>query len=400
MDHPNQALMLCDFSFDVPERLIAQQPLTQRDDSKLLIWDGQSITHGQVRRLCDAVPKDTLFILNDSRVIASRLHGKLKTGGAVELLLLEPCGDDRGELWLALGKPMKKLLVGTDIYFASGLSAKVTAIRPPSDSGPQPFEVKLSLIGSDLLAWLDQHGEMPLPPYISRKNQTDTTRSLDKSRYQTVYAQSRESVVRTKTGKDETLGATLGSTVEGSVAAPTAGLHFSNQVISSLKDHGCSFAHVTLHVGAGTFLPVKTSDPAAHIMHSERYMVPRSTLQAIMDAKKNGRKIIAVGTTALRSLEGLCRQSRQQSKPISELTDQWLRTDIFIRPEFKSSRHRPQLCDGIMTNFHQPESTLFMLICALIGFDQAHTIYREAISQDYRFFSYGDSSLLWFGHID
>ena len=377
MDNPRHALTLRDFSFDVPEKLIAQQPLPQRDDSRLLIWDGHKITHSQVRQLRDAVPKDTLFILNDSRVIASRLQGKLKTGGAIELLLLEPCGDERGETWLSLGKPMRKLAVGTEISFEHGLTAKITALRPPSDSGPQPFEVKLSLPGSDLLAWLEQYGQMPLPPYIERKHQTDATKSLDKSRYQTVYAQNPGSVA-------------------GSVAAPTAGLHFTDRVLSDLRDHGCSFSHVTLHVGAGTFLPVKTSDPSAHVMHSERFMVPKATLDAIFDAQKNQRKIIAVGTTALRSLEGLCRQAAQQSAPLEAIADRWLRTDIFIRPEFRTSRHQPQLCDGIMTNFHQPESTLFMFICALIGFDQAHAVYKEAIAESYRFFSYGDSSLLWF----
>ncbi len=280
---------------------------------------------------------------------------------------------------------MRKLAVGTDIIFEHGLTARILSVRPPSDSGPQPFEVKLSLAGSDLLAWLDRHADVPLPPYIGRSNQTAETRVQDKSRYQTIYAQSLEAV----NGSTKSL-------MGGSVAAPTAGLHFTDRVLQALKARGCSFAHVTLHVGAGTFLPVKTSDPSQHVMHSERYLVPAQTLAAIDQARATGRLIIAVGTTALRSLEGLCKEAASQNVPLSALTDQWLRTDIFIRPKFKSSRHRVKLCDGIMTNFHQPESTLFMLICALIGFNEAHTVYREAIQKGYRFFSYGDSSLLMF----
>jgi S-adenosylmethionine:tRNA ribosyltransferase-isomerase len=372
MSDKETSLMLTDFSFAVPDELIAQKPLQQRDDSRLLIWDGQTISHSFVRQLCDAVPKGTLFILNDSRVIASRLHGNLKTGGAIELLLLEPYQVGQAESWLSLGKPMRKLAVGTKIYFEDGLTAEVLDLGRPSAAGPQPFEVRLNLTGSKLLNWLDQFGEMPLPPYITRKNPSADTKTLDRSRYQTVYAQD-----------------------SGSVAAPTAGLHFTESVLSSLMQRECTFANVTLHVGAGTFLPVKTSNPASHVMHSERFLVPKQTLSAISQARREGRKVITVGTTALRSLEGLCREAERQSIEPMDLTNEWLRTDIFIRPEFKSSRHQPKLCDGIMTNFHQPESTLFMLICALIGFERARALYQEAISHQYRFFSYGDSSLLW-----
>ncbi len=366
--------MLKDFSFEVPEAQVAQHPLSQRDSSRLLIWQKNEIIHSQIKNLADAVPECSLIIVNNSRVIASRLHGKLATGGAVEILLLEPdvASVDKRESWLALGKPMRKLGTGTKVYFDAGLTATITKESPTESSGPQPFTVELSLSGEDLLGWLDKHGEMPLPPYISRKDSTESTKAQDKERYQTVYAQ----------------GA-------GSVAAPTAGLHISKEIMANLAAKNCQFSHVTLHVGAGTFLPVKADDPAKHVMHSERFMVPRETIRDIERAQAENRRIIVVGTTALRSLEGLMNQARHEGVKPETLAGRWLRTDIFIRPKSKEDRHKPWCADALMTNFHQPESTLFMLICALVGYDNAHRIYRRAVDEGYRFFSYGDSSLLW-----
>jgi S-adenosylmethionine:tRNA ribosyltransferase-isomerase len=366
------------FRFDVPEAQVAQRPLSERDSSKLLVCNGHEVSHSQVLNLAEYVPNGTLFIVNDSRVIASRIHGKLPTGGAIELLLLEPVvtgtgsQGHSGEIWLCLGKPMRKLSLGTVVTFAGGLTATISHESAPSDSGPQPFEALFNLRGEGLLAWLDLHGEMPLPPYISRKNPSPDLQKFDRERYQTVYAGGL-----------------------GSVAAPTAGLHFTTRVMEELRQKNCEFAHVTLHVGAGTFLPVKTNDPAAHTMHFERFLVPTATLQAIQKAKAQGRKIVVVGTTALRSLEGLQALAKAGASSQEELAGKWLRTNIFIRPSFAEDRHKPWCADAIMTNFHQPESTLFMLVCALMGYERMQTLYQEAISSGYRVYSYGDSSLLW-----
>ena len=364
------------FDFAVPPDQVAQRPLLERDHSKCLIWDGHKVSHSQVSNLSNAVPKGTLFIVNDSRVIASRIHGKLVTGGAVELLLLEPllytAARDAGETWLCLGKPMRKLAAGTIVTFSHGLTATIVNDCAPSDSGPLPFEARFNLAGENLLTWLEANGEMPLPPYILRKNPSADQQKFDRDRYQTVYAGDL-----------------------GSVAAPTAGLHFTPEVLASLKAKQCEIMHVTLHVGAGTFLPVKTNDPARHTMHFERFMVPAQTLASIKKAKTEGRKVVVVGTTALRSLEGLHALSISENCGIEELAGKWLRTNIFIRPSFAKDRHTPWCADGIMTNFHQPESTLFMLVCALVGYHQMRAIYNEAVQQQYRFYSYGDSSLLW-----
>ena len=373
---PNEPyLCLKDFDFEVPAELVAQHPLMERDAAKLLIWDGHKISHGQVIDLFKSVPEGSLFIVNNSRVIASRIHGRLETGGAIELLLLEPLtnqGAGDTEAWQCLGRPMKKLSSGTKIIFPDGLTGIVTKEPKHSGSGPEPFEVSFNLSGETLLAWLSEHGEMPLPPYISRKDASASTHKEDRERYQTVYSEGL-----------------------GSVAAPTAGLHFTDRVINLLKQKKCSFIHVTLHVGAGTFLPVKAHDPANHKMHSERFLVPKDTISAIQSAKSEGRKIIIVGTTALRSLEGLYRLAETSGSSAMEMAGQWLRTDIFIKPAVASQRHKPWCADALMTNFHQPESTLFMLVCALIGYNAARQIYSNAVQHNYRFFSYGDSSLLW-----
>ena len=306
-------------------------------------------------------------------MIASRIHGKIATGGAVEFLLLEPTGSSSGEeTWLCLGKPMRKLLRGTIVAFPHGLNACIVRESEPSDGGPQPFEARFNLTGDKLLAWLEEYGEMPLPPYIARKNPSAAQQKLDRERYQTVYAGDL-----------------------GSVAAPTAGLHFTEKVLASLKAKHCEVAYVTLHVGAGTFLPVKTSDPGLHTMHFERFLVPSATLAAVQKAKAQGRKVVVVGTTALRSLEGLHALSIKENCAVEDLGGKWLRTNIFIRPSLASDRYKPWCADAILTNFHQPESTLFMLVCALIGYDKMRSLYQEAVLGGYRFYSYGDSSLLW-----
>ena len=375
----NTPLTLKDFHYELPDGQIAQAPLAGRDDARLLTWQNEAIHHATIKDLASLVPPQALFIVNDSKVIASRIRFRLPTGAQAEFLLLEPTGNHVvgvSEDWLALGRPTRKLREGT--AYDVGHDLRVTVLKAlsasddTSESGPKPFPVRLSLQGPDLLQWLANHGEMPLPPYIERRGANASVAAQDKIRYQTVYAAG-----------------------EGSVAAPTAGLHFTDNVINQLKAKDCRFASVTLHVGAGTFLPVKSPDISQHEMHSERFMVPKTTLQEIEQAKKEGRAIIVVGTTALRSLEGLAVLSKEQGKPLAELTDIWNRTSIFIRPVHKDSIHTSWVADALMTNFHQPESTLLMLVSALVGYDKIKNIYGEAIKQGYRFFSYGDSSLLW-----
>jgi S-adenosylmethionine:tRNA ribosyltransferase-isomerase len=257
------------------------------------------------------------------------------------------------------------------IRLEENLQAIVTSRHDANPDATPLLTVEFNCDGARLLRWLDQFGDMPLPPYIDRKNPDRDQIKKDKANYQTVYAEGL-----------------------GSVAAPTAGLHFSDPLIRRLNERGCELAEVTLHVGAGTFLPVKSHDPNLHTMHSERFIVPKSTYDSIMRAKSEKRPVIVVGTTALRSLEGLSQLAAREGRSNADLLDRWLRTDIFIKPTYRDDIYEPWAPDFLMTNFHQPQSTLFMLICALVGFDAAHAIYDDAIKSGYRLFSYGDSSLL------
>ena len=373
-------LTLKDFSFEVPENLIAQQPLASRDQSRMLVWRDSACHHDFVTGLPGLVPRGTLFIVNVSKVIASRIRFLLPTGGQSELLLLEPTTDqpfdDTFSTWKALGRPMRRFKLGQLYNLGNALEAKILELPPGSESGASPMTISLSLGGTALLNWLEAYGEMPLPPYIERGrgevSDQQKNNALDRERYQTVYAEP-----------------------SGSVAAPTAGLHFSDDLIKRLEAHNCQIEPVTLHVGAGTFLPVKTLNLDQHVMHSERFMVPSTTLAAIRKAQESSRPVVVVGTTALRALEGLDHRAKELETSREALGDSWHRTQIFIKQKTRSDIFTPWACDGLMTNFHQPESTLFMLISALVGFDPAKSIYASASAEGYRFFSYGDSSLLW-----
>jgi S-adenosylmethionine:tRNA ribosyltransferase-isomerase len=369
-----ERLVRSDFAWSIPSDQIAHQPTSRRDDSKLLVWKDHKITHSKTSDLASFVPPGTLFIVNDSKVIASRILFNIPTGASCEILLLEPCGENADETrWSALIRPLKKLSPSLEIDLGNGLFGKILKVLPTTSEETPVAEVRFNLSINDLLNWLQKHGTMPLPPYIDRKRGGEGMKSLDAERYQTVYAHS-----------------------QGSVAAPTAGLHFTNDVIESLKLHGCEFANVTLHVGAGTFLPVKAQDIEHHKMHSERFFVPKDTYNKIMTAKASQRPIICVGTTSLRTLEGLYQIAQSRSDSMENLCNQWLRTDIFIRPKDKQRCYQSWFASALMTNFHQPESTLLMLVCSLIGFDTCKKIYGEAVNKNYRFFSYGDSSLLFF----
>jgi S-adenosylmethionine:tRNA ribosyltransferase-isomerase len=277
------------------------------------------------------------------------------------------------ESWLALARPVKKLKIGQVFDLGHDLQATITNLPDQSKDGVQPIKVAFSLTGQSLLKWLENYGEVPLPPYISRKHAAHDSRAEDQTRYQTIYAG-----------------------LNGSVAAPTAGLHFSKALIERLKTRGCEIHPITLHVGAGTFLPVKTQTIADHTMHSERFMINKSTLEAMSSAKALRRTVVLVGTTTFRAIEGFKEITRLTKKDPLELADTWQRTGIFIHPKTKEDRYEPWFGDALMTNFHQPESTLLMLVSAIFGYSRIQEIYKEAVAKSYRLFSYGDSSLLWF----
>lgn len=364
-------LCLDDFIYDLPLELVAQEPLASRDLAKLLVRDfNGSIVDSSISDLADHIPVGSTLIVNNSKVIPSRLLGTLSTGAKAEIMLLEQVESDKN-IWKAIGKPTKRLNVGCRVDFGLDLSATVIT-EPLRSLGSSPFEISFNLGKDDFNSWITKNGYIPLPPYIVRKSPDRADISKDRDSYQTVYAEHK-----------------------GSVAAPTAGLHFTENVLERLKRRDVRIASVTLHVGAGTFLPVKDREIDKHIMHDERYLVPRSTLMEIESAKKERRKIIAVGTTTLRSLESLYLRAEKERIDPFDLSDSLLRTDLFIRPKFRGDKYRAHNIDALMTNFHQPGSTLFMLISALIGVDEARRFYQHAVERRYRFFSYGDSSLLW-----
>jgi S-adenosylmethionine:tRNA ribosyltransferase-isomerase len=316
------------------------------------------------------LPENSLLIVNNSKVFASRLIGHIKTGAKIEIFLLDKPEGHEKAICHALAKPMKKLKQGTEVIFKNGVIA--TVIEKPDTDTVSPLTIQFNLNGKDLLEWIESNGYIPLPPYIERKNLVTAKESKDSESYQTVYAEP-----------------------VGSVAAPTAGLHFTPELIKNLEQKNIKIVPITLHVGAGTFMPVKFNDISKHTMHKEIFNFPASSLEQLLKAKKNEQKIFAVGTTSLRCIESLYQLAKKRNVQPVELTEQWLSTDLFLRPRAQNEIYKPWLLDGIITNFHQPCSTLFMLICNLIGYKNAHQHYQRAINNEYRFFSYGDSNLLW-----
>ena len=334
-----------DFYYNLPEELIAQTPVTPRDHSRLMVVDRESgaITHRHFYNLCDILQKGDLLVMNDSRVLPARLYGeKVDNGTFIEFLLLEQKGD---KLWEIICRPGKKAKVGTKFSFGGGkLLAEVVEVKPDGNR-----IVQFSCDGN-FYTVLDEIGQMPLPPYITKKLE-------DKERYQTVY--SREL---------------------GSAAAPTAGLHFTKEMLHALREKGVETAFVTLHVGLGTFRPVKEDDVLQHKMHSEHYHLPQETVDKILQTKQNGGRVIAVGTTSCRTLEAVA--TEHDGKLVA--ADGY--TDIFIYPGYQF-----KVLDGLVTNFHLPESTLIMLVSALLGYDKTMHAYDVAVKERYRFFSFGDA---------
>ena len=333
-----------DFYYDLPEELIAQTPVEPRNSSRLMKIDRKTgdIVHSRFYNLCDYLKKGDLLVLNDSRVLPARLYGEKKdTGSFIEFLLLEQKGD---KLWEIICRPGKKAKVGTEFSFGNGiLTAKVIEVK---DDGNRI--VKFSCEGN-FYAVLDEIGQMPLPPYITEKLE-------DKERYQTVYSKEL-----------------------GSAAAPTAGLHFTKEQLEEIRSMGVDIAYVTLHVGLGTFRPVKEDDILNHKMHSEHYHISEETAEKINRTKASGGRVIAVGTTSCRTLE-----SMELENGLVKSGDGY--TDIFIYPGYKF-----KLLDGLITNFHLPESTLIMLVSAFLGYENTMNAYKIAVEEKYRFFSFGDA---------
>ena len=335
-----------DFWYDLPEELIAQTPLEQRDSSRLLVMDRKTgqINHNHFFDIVDYLEPGDCLVMNDSRVLPARLLGNRSTGGAVELLLLKDLGDKK---WECLAKPGRKLQAGQEVVFGDG---KLTAtILQVQDDGNRVVEFHYDGI---FLEILEQLGKMPLPPYIKAelKNQ---------ERYQTVY--SREI---------------------GSAAAPTAGLHFTNELLEKIRSKGVNTAFVTLHVGLGTFRPVKVDEVTDHHMHAELCMITKETAELLNETKRNGGRVICVGTTSCRTLESLVNDDGT-----FEEKSKW--TEIFIYPGYTF-----KAMDGLITNFHLPESTLVMLVSAFSSRENILNAYEQAVKEKYRFFSFGDAMLI------
>lgn len=332
-----------DFWYDLPEELIAQTPLEKRDTSRLLVMDRNSgeISHKHFFDIIDYLKPGDCLVMNDSRVLPARLLGHRPTGGAVEVLLLRDLGD---KCWECLCKPGRKMQVGNEVIFGDGeLKATVTAVK---EDGNRIVEFHYEGI---FLEVLERLGKMPLPPYIKAELQ-------DQERYQTVY-----------------------SRAVGSAAAPTAGLHFTNELLEQIREKGIRTAFVTLHVGLGTFRPVKADNILEHHMHSELCMIGEETAAVLNETRQKGGRIICVGTTSCRTLESLVNEDGS-----FEAKSAW--TEIFIYPGYQF-----KAMNGLITNFHLPESTLVMLVSAFAGREHVLHAYEHAVEQKYRFFSFGDA---------
>lgn len=336
-----------DFNYELPKELIAQDPLEKRSESRLMVLDKATgkVTHKHFYDIIEYINEGDCLIINNTKVIPARLYGvKEDTGAAIEILLLKRVD---GNTWECLSRPGKKARVGARIVFGEGLLTG--EIVDVVEEGNRLIRFEYDGIFEEIL---DKLGEMPLPPYITHKLQ-------DKSRYQTVYAK-----------------------YDGSAAAPTAGLHFTPELLQRLRDKGVKIAEVTLHVGLGTFRPVKVENVLEHHMHSEYYEITKEACDIINNTKANGGKVISVGTTSTRTVESAADEN-------GLLTPKKGDTDIFIYPGFNF-----KVIDSLITNFHLPESTLIMLVSALAGRENVLAAYEEAVKERYRFFSFGDAMLI------
>ncbi len=341
-----------DYEYDLPENLVARYPAEERDASRLLVVprNGGPISDRRFRELPALMAPDDLLVVNDSKVLPVRLKGRKPTGAPAEILLLRPLGgEDQGgadsRVWEALVRPGGKLKPGRIVTVGPDLDIE---ILDSVEGGGRVVRLMTDLPFLDVLA---RYGHVPLPPYLEREDEP-----LDRERYQTVYAE-----------------------VPGSVAAPTAGLHFTTGLLAEIAAMGVERVSVTLDVGVGTFRPVEVDDPGLHTMHSERYRVPEATARAVTKAKRDGRRVWAVGTTVVRALESAAGESGEVESRVGN-------TDLFIRPPYEF-----RVVDALITNFHLPRSTLIMLVAAFGGYERTMSAYEEAIRLEFRFYSYGDS---------
>ena len=335
-----------DFFYNLPEELIAQTPVEPRNSSRLMILsrDSGAVEHKHFYNLPEFLKPGDCLVLNDTRVLPARMYGvREDTGAVVEFVLLRQHGN---MLWECLAGPGKKAKEGYKFKFSDKLSATVTEVMP---DGNRMIEFRCD---GDFFTVLDEVGQMPLPPYIKEKLK-------DKERYQTVYSKE-----------------------AGSAAAPTAGLHFTKEMLESIKKSGVNIAYVTLHVGLGTFRPVKVEDVTKHKMHTEHFYIPGEAVDIINKTKKNGGRVICVGTTSCRTVESCAARYGEIRSCSGD-------TDIFIYPGFEF-----KCMDGLVTNFHLPESTLIMLVSAFAGYDNVMNAYNTAVKEKYRFFSFGDAMLI------
>jgi len=333
-------MKVSDFNYSLPEELIAQIPIKKRDESRLMVLDKseEMIEHKIFKDIINYLKPGDVLVRNNTKVLPARIYGKKETGANVEFLLLKNIEED---IWETIVRPGNKLHIGTTVIFGEGLlKAKILEIMP---GGTRKVEFEYDGIFNEIL---DQIGLMPLPPYIHEELK-------EKDRYQTVYAK-----------------------YQGSAAAPTAGLHFTDELLSKLEAKGVIIANVTLHVGIGTFRPVKEETVEAHKMHSEHFYIKKEDVDKINNAKKEGRRVIAVGTTSCRVLESIA----DENGIVKEIEED---TEIFIYPGYKF-----KCIDGLITNFHLPQSTLLMLVSALAGKDFIIKAYEEAVEEKYRFFSF------------
>ena len=340
-------MKVTEFDYELPEELIAQTPIKKRDESRLMVLNRkeQTIEHKIFKDIIDYLKPGDVLVRNNTKVIPARLYGRKETGAKVEFLLLN---NIEGDIWESIVRPGNKLHVGAKVIFGDGiLEAEILEVMP---GGTRKVEFKYDGIFNEIL---DKIGLMPLPPYIHESLK-------EKDRYQTVYAK-----------------------YNGSAAAPTAGLHFTPELLEKIQEKGVEIANVTLHVGIGTFRPVKEDTVEAHKMHSEHFYIKQEDVDKINKAKQEGRRVIAVGTTSCRVLESIADENTGMVKPIED------DTEIFIYPGYKF-----KCIDGLITNFHLPQSTLLMLVSALAGKDFIMKAYKEAVKEKYRFFSFGDAMFI------
>ncbi len=344
---------LNDYDYELPESLIAAYPVEKRDHSKLLVTNKGSFNKNIIPfyDIIEHLDNSIHLVFNDAKVLKARLFGKKKSGGVVEIFLNRLINSENNE-WEIIGRKIAKLNTGDIIYFEDGLEGILS-------EGTNERVIKFNLKFNDFDNWILKHGRLPLPPYILKSRESKSDENIDNERYQTVYA-----------------------STQGAVAAPTAGLHFTNELLDKIAKKGITVSFLTLYVGLGTFLPVKSDTIEKHKMHSEFYVISEKTAQEINSAKDAGKKIVAVGTTSLRALEA---NGLESGKVIPKGED----TEIFIYPGYKF-----KVIDGLITNFHLPKSTLMLLVSALHGAENIKDAYQYAIDNTLRFYSYGDAMFI------